>query len=500
MVNGLISQVLSLIFSFVVRTVFIKYLNEDYLGVNGLFTNILTMLSLAELGFATAMVYSMYKPLANKDISKLQALMKLYAKVYFCIGIIIAILGVCIIPFMGYIIKDPPNVEHLIFIYCLFLLNSVISYFFAYKRSILSADQKEYICSQYRYIFTAIKSVLQILILVVTANFILYLCVQLFVTIGENLFISIKVNKMYPFLKQNNKNKLSKMELTRIKNDVKALVITRFGHVILNGTDNIIISSFIGVSWVGKLSNYTLITGSIVTLLSQITSGITASIGNFIAKERADRHYELFKMIDFFTFWIYGFCTVCLTILLNPFISLWIGENYILSQNTIIVLSINFLISGIMTSLWMFRSTMGLFIQGQYRHIITAIINIIISIILAKIMGLVGVLLGTAISRLSITLWYDPYIIYKYGFKKDVKTYYVAYLYRIILLFCIYLIIKILSGILGLNTNNIYSFTVLTTLCIFIPNIIFIIMFCKTDEFKGLRSLILSSLINIKKR
>lgn len=498
MINGLISQGLSLVFSFAVRTVFIKYLNEDYLGINGLFTNILTMLSLAELGFGTAVVYSMYKPLANNEISKLQALMKLYAKVYTYIGIVIAILGVSIIPFMDYIIKDPPNVEHLIYIYFLFLVNSVVSYFFAYKRSILSADQKEYICSQYKYIFTALKSVLQILTLVVTGNFILYLYVQLFVTITENIFISIKVNKMYPFLKEKNNNKLNKHELTGIKNDVKALVMTKFGHVILNGTDNIIISSFLGVSWVGKLSNYTLITGSLVTILSQITSAITASIGNFIAKEHADRHYKLFKMIDFINFWIYGFCTVCLTILLNPFISLWIGPSYILNQHTIIVLSINFLISGIMTSLWMFRSTMGLFVQGQYRHIITAVVNIIFSIILAKIMGLVGVLFGTTISRVAITLWYDPYIIYKHGFKKGVKTYYLAYLYRAILLFCICLIINVLSGILRLNTNTVSSFIALSILCLIIPNIIFVIIFSKAEEFRGLRNLLHDFLINHK--
>jgi len=496
-IYGLISQFVTLILSFAVRTFFIRYLDKEYLGVNGLFSNILTIISLSELGFGTAMVYSMYKPLANKNTKKLQALMNVYAKVYTIIGIIVAIIGVGIIPFMDYIIKEKLEINHLTVIYLMFLANSVLSYFWGYKRSILSADQKEYICSQYRYIFTTVKSVLEICILVLTKNFILYLLVQILMTLAENIFISHKVDKLYPFLKEKNNEKLQESEMKRIKEDVKALCLTKFGHVMLNGTDNIIISSFVGVAWVGLLSNYTLITGAIVMILSQISSGITGSIGNYIAKENKKNQYNLFKVVDFTNFWIYGFSTVALIILLNPFIELWIGKEYVLNEITIIVLSVNFLINGIMTSLWTFRSTMGLFIQGKYRPIIAAILNILISIILAKYLGIVGVLLGTTISRVFVNLWFDSYIIYKYGFEKKVKSYYMTYVFRFILIALISSAIYFVQYIIFHNCNEIFSFIMLILICMILPNCIFVLIYRNKLEFKFIRDTVNSIFGNL---
>lgn len=489
MINGLLSQFISLALSFVVRTIFIIYLDKVYLGVNGLFTNILTILSLAELGFGTAMIYSMYKPLAKKDYTKIQAIMKLYSKVYICIGIIVAILGFSIIPFMDYIIKDKPNIDNLTLIYLMFLANSVFSYFFAYKRSILIADQKDYICSQYRYIFNFIKSLLQIIILVLTSNFILYLLIQIISTLLENIFISMKVDKMYPYLKEKNQNKLSKSELNRIIEDVKALILTKVGHVMLNGTDNIIISAIVGVTWVGLLSNYTLIITALTMVLSQITSSITGSVGNFIAKENKDKQYNLFYTIDFIIFWLYSFCGICLIVLSNPFIEIWIGKDYILDELSVIILAINFIISGVMSSLWTFRSTMGLFTQGKYRPIAVALINIIVSIFLGKYMGISGVLLGTTISRLSVSLWYDPYIIHKYGFQRSVKSYYLTYIYRIINIFAICLLLLIIKNIIFTNYSGLGCFIAMVFICLFIINIYFIIIYRKLDEFKYIKRL-----------
>lgn len=497
MVNGLLSQFISLILSFVVRTFFVIYLSKEYLGVNGLFANILTVLSLAELGFGTAMIYSMYNPLANDDKNKLQILMRLYSKVYTLLGIVVALLGISFIPFMDYIVKDRPNVDNLTLIYIMFLADSVLSYFFSYKRSILSADQKEYILSKYRYIFTIIKSVLQISILILFRSFILYLLVQIIATIMENIYISYKVDKLYPFLKYENKDKLPVMELKRITNDVKALVLTKFGHVMLNGTDNIIISTFVGITWVGTLSNYTLIINSVVMVLSQISASVTGSIGNYIAKESKENQYNLFKKVDFINYWLYGFSTIALIILINPFIELWIGQEYVLNQITVVVLAINFAISGIMSTLWTFRFTMGLFTQGKYRPIIAAFFNIILSVILGKSIGLVGVLLGTTISRLLVNLWFDPYIIYKYGFEKNVVKYYISYILRIALISVIAIAIYFIKIIVLKNGINLINFIILFTICIFLPNIILIVIYNKKTEFIYVKKILKSILVKI---
>ncbi len=484
LVYGLISIVITLLLNFIVRTFFIKYLGIKYLGVNGLFTNILTLLSLAELGFGNVMVYSMYKPLAFNNKEKIQAIIKLYKKVYTIIGFIVAIIGISIIPFMDFIILDETNIENLTYIYLLYLINSVAYYFFAHKKSILIADQKTYINTQYRYIFSIIKALLQIGILIILQNFIIFLFIQVISTIAENVFISRKVNIMYPFLKEKNSEILSSIELNRIKGDVKALVLSNIGYIVLNGTDNIIISAMVGVDWVGLLSNYTLITGSLIMILSQLATAITGSVGNFIAKEKTEKSYELFKKIDFINYWLYGFSTICLIILINPFITLWLGNNYTLSLIAVIIIGTNFLIDGLLSSLWTFRTTMGLFVQGKYRPIIAAMLNIVISLILVQSLGLLGVLLGTTLSKILVNVWYDPYIIFKHGFKIFPKEYYKNYIKRIFLLAIISIGLLEIYQIIIANDITIFRFFILLIITVIIPNIIFFILFKKTEEFK----------------
>ncbi|EOU1959725.1 sugar translocase, partial [Clostridium perfringens] len=333
---------------------------------------------------------------------------------------------------------------------------------------------------------------MQIGVLVIFQNFILYLIVQILATILENILISYKINKIYPFLNNLNNEVLSKNELIKIRKDVNALFIAKFGNVMLNGTDNIIISSFVGIQWVGLLSNYNLVIGSIIMLLSQIISGLTGSVGNFIAKEELREVYKLFKKIDFLNFWLYGVAAICLCILLNPFIELWIGKNYLIEQNTVNVLVINFFINGMTSFLWMFRSTMGLFTKAKYRPILCSILNIFISIILGKYVGLIGVLLGTTISRLFTNLSFDPYIIYKFGLKKNMKSYYRLYCYRIILLVFIYLCLDFIKLKLFIGGVNIIGFMILMFLSILLPNIIFLLVYQKSNEFNYIKAIIKS--------
>lgn len=445
MFYGFLSQIIVLVVNFVVRIFFIKYLGETYLGVNGLFSNILSVLSLAEMGFGTAMTYNLYKPLSNNDEDKILSLMKFYARVYQYIGIFVGIAGLLILPFLTMIINDAKGIDNIHIIYLMFLADSVVSYFFAYRRSILNADQKAYVCSQYRFIFVIVKSIIQIAIIILFQNFLLYLFIQICCTFCENVFISKKVLQIYPYLKNKDFTPLSKNNINLIKEDVKALVLSKVAGVALNGTDNIIISAFTSVKNVGILSNYTLISGSLTMVVSQIGSALTGSLGNYIASESTEKHYDLFKKIDFMYFNIYAFCFICMFILYNPFISVFFGEKYTFQLSIVLVFCLNYFIEGMLQSLWTFRTTMGLFVQGKYRPIFAAGINIVVSVILAKQIGVIGVLLGTTFSRVFVNAWYDPYIIFKHGLKMSPKKYYFNYFIRFIQVILITLFISIIK-------------------------------------------------------
>lgn len=463
---GFLSQLIVLILNFIVRIVFIKFLGETYLGVNGLFSNILSVLSLAEMGFGTAMTYNLYKPLADNNEEEISSLMRFYAFIYKCIGIFVAIAGLIVLPFLNCIIKDTNGIDHIQLIYLMFLADSVFSYFFAYRRSILNADQKAYICSQYRYIFVIIKSIIQIILIALFKNFFLYLFIQILFTFLENFFISRKVTKIYPYLKNKNIKPLSKNSISSIKKDVGALVLSKVANVALNGTDNIIISAFTNVKNVGILSNYTLVSGSLTMIISQVSSALTGSLGNYIASETQDKHYDIFKKIDFLYFIIYAFCFVCMFILYNPFISVFFGENYTFDTSIVFVFCLNYLIEGMLQSLWTFRTTMGLFVQGKYRPLFTATINIFVSVILAKYLGVFGVLLGTTISRLCVNVWVDPFIIFRYGLNMSPIIYFKTYIKRLSLIACITIMLTFIKKVFFPVHFTFFSFCLLLSVTV----------------------------------
>lgn len=496
MISGFASRILGMLTNFIVRTVFIQCLNSEYLGVNGLYSSILSMLSLAELGFGTAMVYSMYQPLANKDTEKLKQLMDLYQKVYAIIGAVILILGLSLTPFLEYLIKDAPDISGLKFYYLLFLFNSVVSYwFFAYRNSLLQADQKAYIFTNYMSMFNVIKTILQIILLLVFHSYTIYLITQILCTIGQNICVALKVNRMYTFLKDKTEDKLPKSEKSRIFRDVKALMLSKVSHIVLNSTDNIIISAFVGINWVGLLSNFILIADSITSIICQITASISASLGNFFANEEKESGYIIFRRVEFLNFWLYGFSMIALIVLLNPFVTLWLGEDFVLNEGIIIALSINFFVAGFMNTLWTFRSTLGLFTQGQYRPLIVAALNIIISIGLSYIWGVAGVLAGTTISRACVNLWYDSWLIHRKGFEKSVKPFFANYILKIMLLGIVTIIVRYVSIVIIGAHVTIFNFMMLMIVVGIIPNTVFAIVFWRTDEFKYFQDLVFKRIL-----
>lgn len=485
--TGAIVQIINKLMAFVVRTVFIKILNTEYLGVNGLFTSVLSLLSFAELGIGTAIIYNMYKPVAENDIEKIKSLMKLYQKAYNTIGTVVFALGLCIIPFMDFIIKDAPNIsENLIVIYLLFLFNTASSYFFTYKKSIISAHQKESVINNIDSIFYLLKSLVEILFLILTKNFIVYLVIQIAGTFIENVVISLKANKMYPYLKEKNVKKLAVNESQSILNNVKSLVIYKFGGVIMHGTDNILISSLVNVGTVGLCSNYILIINSVKTIIFSALNGITASVGNLNAVGSSKQKEKVFYQITFVNYIVYSFCAVAFIVLLNPFIKVWLGKNYVLGMSVSISLAVSFFIEGLRNPGYTFRTTLGLFQKGKATPYIGAITNIVFSVILCKFFGVAGIFMATSIAQLVSYVWIDPYLIHKYAFKTSVRKYIKRFvLYASILILNILVSLGVasfidISGLLGVILKAI-------AVCI-IPNTINIIIFRKTEEFIALKN------------
>lgn len=482
-VTGLGGYVINTILGFVCRIVFIRCLTAEYLGISGLFTNILTMLSLAELGIGNAIVFALYKPLAIKDESKIASLMRYYAKAYRIIGIVVAIFGLCMIPFLGVVIKDPPNIkENLYVIYLIYLFNTSSSYFFSYKSSLIMADQKNYIVTGLNYIITILQSIVQMIYLFVTKEYMGYLIIQTIGVFTYNLIISHIANKKYPYIKSKDILHLDKIERKSLTSNIKALTIWKLSGLLVNNTDNIIITYFSGLATVGLSSNYTLLSTTLNSLLNQIFNGITASVGNYNAIESREKKVQLFNNINLLNFWLFGWATIGIIVLSGDIVKLCFGSNYVLPFNIPCIIGINFYMVGMQNAVWTYKNTMGLFIQGRYLLIVTAVLNLLFSIFLGNKWGLFGILLATSISRLLTNTWYDPYVVFKYGLDISPKIYIKKYIYFFLLLVITLLISLYLCNFI--QFNNITDIIKKIIICIVAPNLIFLLNFYKKEEFR----------------
>lgn len=477
-----LSKIIYIIMSFVCRTFFIKTLGTEYLGVNGLFTNILTILSFAELGIGNAIIFKLYKPIAEEDHERIKTLLDFYKKAYFLIGSFMLVAGICVIPFLSIIIKDAPSIkENIAFIYVLFLCNTSISYFFTYKKSIIIGYQKEYIINLINLIGTFIMNVLQIILLITTHNYVLYLVIQICWTMIENIIDAKIADKKYPYIKEKQFTKISKQEQKNIFDDVKSLVLYKLGYILSNGTDNIIISSFLGVAQVGLLSNYNTITNAITLLLSTAFNSITASVGNLNTVKETEKKESVFYQILLISFFVYGYISIAITLLINKFIVIWIGKQYLLSFAISIALGFNLYIDGMRYVNYTFRNTLGLFKKGRMMPLLSSFANVILSILLVQYIGIFGVLIATGLSRLFILTWYDPYLIHKNEFKTSSVRYYKTYIYYLFITAIAFVVnyyatnMIQLQGILGFIINGIII-TILTLL-------IYILATIKLKEF-----------------
>lgn len=480
----LLMQLIKNILAFVSRTIFVKVLGAEYLGVNGLFTEILTVLSFAELGIGNAIVFSLYKPLAQKNNEKIKSLMKLYARAYQAIGIVIAVLGVCVVPFLKHIVGDISYVkENLVLLYLLFLLNTVVSYFFVYKKSLIIADQKNYIVDIYQQVFYAIQVVLQSVFLVITKQFIPYLIIVVVCTILNNFYVARKADKLYPYLKDKNVSKLPKEEIKDIVTNVKALVVYKIGGIILESTDSIFISSIINIVTVGLYSNYKMVVNIFKTVGSQVMNSVIASVGNLNASSDNERKESVFREMFYLNVWFFGFTAVGLCVFLSNFVAVWLGKEFILDVGSVIAICIYYYISNMHYPCFTYRTTAGLFVYGKYVPMIAAVLNILFDIMLGMKFGLAGILWASIISRTLTYEIIDPILIYKRVFNKNAAKYFAMYgIYSVLVIIVGFISYKIidfisLSGFFGIIVKGIV-FTV-------VYNILFFGFTIKTREFQA---------------
>jgi len=488
-----IFQFVKIFLVFINRIIFVKILGASYLGVNGLFSNILGILSLADLGMTTVLMYALYEPLAKNDTVKIQKYINYFKRVYNIIALAIAIIGILFIPFLQYLVNLPSNLPNIYIYYILLLSNTVISYLFVYKTTLVSADQKMYILNKYDTIFQFVLFVLQILMLILTKSFILYLLSNVVCTLFCNIVKVKKTEKIYPYLKEKNSSSLNKKEKANIFKNIKSLFLYKIGGVILSNTDNILISVIVGTITVGYYSNYATIIISIETFLTMIFSSIKASVGNYIVTEEKNSQIKIFNILEVYNFWIVSFCTICFIILIPDFIEICFGKDYVLSLGVLICITLNFYTSNIRQTLWAFRETTGIFDRTKYITLTTAVLNLVLSIILGKKFGLIGILSATVLSRMIYSWWKEPKIIFNEHFKASVSSYYINYIKRAILGGFICLAIYMIGNIMPIS--NIYiKFIIKCTLCVSIPTIIYYLIYKKSEAYTYLKENVLKKL------
>lgn len=486
-VVGVLSQAIITLTAFITQYVFIAYMTTEYLGARGLFSAILEFLSLAELGIGMVLVYSMYKPIVDKDERKLIALTQFYKRAYDLIAALVFGVGMCLMPFLSFFIEDMDSVPHARLIYFLYLVSSASSYLWVYKMSILNADQKVYVIHVCSAVFSILQCVGQVIVLVTTRNFFLYLIIQTVAVVAKNIYISHVAQKLYPFLASKEKINLTKEEKNGIYKNVFAMFNHRVGATVLGSTDNLLITKFIGIIYCGFYSNFKLIVNLMNAFLNQFFNAMLSSVGNLTTSESKEASYHTFKYLHFLSFWVYTFCTVSFIELANPVI--WVTfhrEEFAFGFPTVLMIGLNFYVVGIRKVPLTFKEAMGLLWYDRYKPVIEAAINVVVSIICIRRMGIAGIFFGTIFSMVATSIWVEPLVLFRHGFERSWGAFwrrnfvYFAFSGGLIAL-THYIDVTFLSRL----TEWTEVFAKLGV-CLVVPNVIIAVCFCFTQEFREL--------------
>lgn len=476
------ARVIAILAGYITRVVFTHTLSEDYVGVNGLFTDILNVLALSELGIGTAITYALYQPISKGDIEKQKSLMQIYMQFYRIVAVIVLVCGLCVIPFFGTLIKNQPEVEHLVLIYLIYLSNSVLSYLLIYKKTLIEAHQLSYIVILYQTAFLIIQNAVQITVLLTTGNFLLFVTIQILCTLGNNFSISRKADRMYPYLKEKEVQRLPEDERQSIFRNIRAMLMHKVGGVVVNNSDNLLLSAIVGITSVSKYSNYFLVIGSVRQVLNQAFQGITASVGNLGVEEGKERIRKIFEASFFMGQWMFGLAAICLFELCDIFVEISFGTRYVFPRSVTLVLCLNFYLTGMRQSVLAFHDSMGLFWYDRYKALAEALINLLVSIVLGKYMGTFGIFMGTLISTVTTSLWVEPLMLYKYRLQISSKGYFLRYALYASVTFLLWWGMDFLCSYITGELWQVCIFRLLV--CAGGVNLIYLLIYHRTKEFR----------------
>lgn len=496
---GFVSNIVIILMNFLQRDIFIRMLGRTLLGVNGIYTDVLSVLSLTEMGIGTALNYSLYKPVAQNDREKIKSYMRFYKRAYLSIAGVITVLGIAISPFLKYILKNPGSlsIRELTLYYYIFLFNTVISYFVTYKYSLVNAEQKNYIQTNINTVTKIVVTLIQIVVLVLTKNFLFFLLAQSLVELLQKIFVSLYLGRMYPYLKDKNVEKLNREDTQVVATKTKALICHKVGDVARLQTDKIIISSFVNVDTSAVVDNYVYIITYVGNFVNIIFDSVISGFGNLVATESKERQYSLFKVYRFFACWLFGFGAVGFWHLLSPLIGgLWLDESWIISELTVTLLVVDFYLKGGRTVLLNFKIASGLFEQDRYLPLIQGGINLVVSIVLVQKMGVAGVYVGTLVSGILANL-IRPVIIYRVCFDRKAWSYFIdSCKYVAVILGVALVMIPIRHGVMGQVTM--VSFAAMVLIITVFYNGVFLLVFHKTDEFAYLWNIVAKKITGLR--
>ena len=419
MAAGFFGQLLNLILAVVGRSILARYMPSEYLGINGLFSNVLSILSLADLGIGAAMMYALYSPVARENREEIRRLMNLYRLLYRWVAGAVAVLGLALLPFLDLLVRTDRPIDHMALIYLLYLSQSVTSYLFVYKAALIEAHQNQYICSMYANFFTLVRYGGQIAVLLLTRNFFLYLLVQILCGLLPNILASRRAERMYPSPREDRRSYPDRETAREIFRNVRALFIHKAAGMMVYSVDSILISALVSLGTTGIYSNYKLICTNVGGVVDRLYDAVSASIGNLVATEGdEDRRHRVFSMLSFSAFLLYSACAVAMLVLFEPFILLCFGGDYLLPQRTVLLLLAQFYITGMRTVIQKFRGAMGLFWYDRYKALAEVAVNLVLSLVLARRFGLDGILAATVLDLLLIPFWVDPLVLFRYGWRE----------------------------------------------------------------------------------
>ena len=476
---ALMAQIVTITLSFVTRTCLVRILGIESVALNGLFTQVIAAISLAEMGTGTAIIYNLYKPLADGDHEKVSQLMNLFRTAYWIIAAATMVIGIILIPWLPYLITDlPSDISYIRIVYLMFVFQSAVSYLFSYKISLLQADQNGYIYTRIYTVFKLVGTVLVLIALLISKNFLVFLGANILLTIVTNAYASHIAQIKYPYIDK--RAKLPKEEKRQIFSNIRNLFIMQFAGRVVDSTDNILISSMISTILVGLYSNYMVVIGVFKQLSDKLMVAAAASMGNlFVTDDTDSKEKNLYRL----TFIFYIFASIACVgtySCIQPFIHLWLGGDYLLEMPVVFVLCFLYFVAIIYEPLKNAMYLTGYFAIGRNISFVSAMTNLIVSIVLGRKIGLIGIFIGT-MSTYVIEIITKTYYLFKLYLKRSAKQYIVLWI-RMTLVFLAELgIVHIISDRLVLSALP--AFLVNGLLSVLITAIAVTIVFFRTDLY-----------------